>query len=380
MSDTPIAESPATLGSPTGFPTESPLDDKSKVKIDPSKDLWQNIASNVKDTSGEQLDQTVLIVGSRDSGKTSIIHRMLGQSTPVKPTTALEYSYGKREERNATQIAHFWELAQGSELSQLSDVVVTPESIHTVVLVIVVDCADATTMFETVNYWLKRIDRRVQEIFQKMRAKNSTTPEKMLAKARKRIGEDHPDISRMRISGIPTAIVANRLDLYKDNTVRLKTMVRTLRYISHLYGASLIFTSEQEREATKLRALLNSMIFQTPFDLKHLELDIEKGGVLLTAGRDSLTQIGDPAPTTPVGFKPCGDSELDRWKAPMDEAFPPKATQQAGHDAEFLAMLYDTAKGYGESTVDAMRKQKDEELEQYRRNASKRAAEKQDAA
>mgnify|MGYP001560031855 FL=1 len=349
-----------------------------KPKIDPSKDLWQNITANVKDAGSEQVDQNVLIVGSRGSGKSTLVSRMLGSSSSAapKPTTALEYSYGKREERNTTQIAHFWELAQGNELAALSDVVLSPEAIHTVVVCIVLDCGDLTSMWDTLTYWLKRIDRRLQDIFARMKAKNSSTPDKMLQRHRRRIGEDHPDLAALRLTGLPVVIIASRMDMLKEDTMKTKTLMRSLRYVAHVYGASLIVTSaQQEREASKLRALLNHHIFGVPFEQRLTQMDYEKGGLLIPCGKDSFSDIGIPTPTSAPGFKPSGDAELDKWKAPFDEAFPPKVVKERSHiDDEFVALLFDADKGAAEPAVDAMLKQKEEELELYRKSAAKKSA------
>lgn len=358
----------------SGKKEEEEVEVKPEPKTDPSKDLWGNIALNVKEALLESTDQTALFVGAKHCGKTSLIYRMLGMSQAAKPSTALEYYYGKREERNATQVAHFWELAHGQDLSQLSEIVINGENIHASVAVIVVDCADVATMWETCEFWLRKLDQRAGEIFQKMRSKNSSTPDKMLARLKSRIGESHPDLEQMRLSGLPFCIIGNRLDMFKEDTVKGKTMVRTLRYLAHFYGACLCLTSDREIEAAKYRALMSHLIFGVPFDTKFANLDHEKGGLLITAGMDSFRDIGDPAPVQLKGFVPCGDSTLDRWKAPFDDAFPPRNEGgRVGDAAEadaFTKMLYDVESGGGEPTVDACRRQMDEELELYRKQAS----------
>jgi dynein light intermediate chain 2 len=354
--------------------TEDAPPEKPQPKIDTAKDLWQNIAANVKDFVVESSDQTVLVCGASNSGKTSIIQRMLKSAADERPkaTVALEYCYGKREERNVTQIVHFWELAQDSALAPLADVVITAENVHQAMAIIVVDCANPNTMWTTLTFWLKRLDSRVTEIFEKMRAKGSTTPDKLLQRAKKRIGDEHPDLNRLRVLGIPVVIVASRLDRKENDTVKTKLMVRTLRFLAHLYGASLIFTSQQEREAAKMRALLNHYIFEVPLDLKLMQLDSDKGGVLVPTGQDTFEDIGDPVPSS-SSYQQTGDATLDRWKAPFDEAFPPKAAEKS-RDDEFTAKLYDAEKGYGEVAVDQLRKLKDSELDQYRRSAAKKAS------
>jgi len=369
--------------SPTSPPAPA-VPEEPQVKIDPTKDLWQNIASNVKEASADSTDRTVFVCGVKGSGKTSIIQRMLGaRGGNPKATTALEYCYGKREERNVTQIAHFWELAQGSELSQLSEVVITPENVHATLCVIVVDLSDPSTALDTATLWLKKIDSRVQEMFQRMRAKGSGTPDKMLARASTLVGDDHPDLNRLRLSGIPTVIVGSKLDKYTLDTGKMKQLSRSMRYVAHLFGAACIFTSEHERDAVKLRGLLSHLIFDTPFDKKSIQFDTDKGSLLVPVGSDSFQSIGDPVPCNMGNFKPTGDGELDRWKAPFDDAFPPTSqssrTDGVEGDKEFLEQLYDTQTGFGEPIVDAMRKQKDAELEQYRKNAIAAKKEKKEA-
>ena len=355
------------------------------IVIDPTKDLWQNIARNVKDANVEQTETNLVIVGASGSGKTTLLHRIYSsfQSTSagsgskkVKPTTALDYSFARRSERNVAQVAHFWEIAQGTQFSQLLDIVVTPENVHAVVAAVVVDASEEglPVAWETATYWLKQIDRRVSEIAERMKAKGSTTPDKIIARAQKTVGMNHPDLKRMRLSGLPTVLVVNKIDAFRGDTQQLKLLCRSMRYLAHLYGAHVIFTSEPE--SVKWRALMNHILFQAPFDIKYLQTDPERSCVLLTVDRDSFVDIGDPNVSrlgNGGGSGSTGDAELDRWKAPFDEAFPPRKLNEDDKVREdpFIRRLYDTSEGgFGEPAIDALRKQKDEELEQYRKNSS----------
>jgi dynein light intermediate chain 2 len=380
MSETPQAEA---LSLPGAGATS---DDKPQIKIDHTKDLWQNIALNVKESATDTGDKTVFIVGSKGAGKSTVVNRLLGSTVKPKPSTALEYRCWKKDERGGMQMAHMWELAQGEQLSSLTDVVMTAENIHTVSVFVVVDCGDPSSVWETCSKWLKRIDRRVEEVFQKMRSKSSTTPDKLVERAKVKIGLDHPDLGKMRISGLPTVIVANRIDVFKGDTTKLKLIAKALRFVAHMYGASLIFTSDKSDDVKKLCSLAEAVVFQQKkFDEdRYVNLEPERGYVLVTPTKDTFRQIGDAPLTNFNDFVGTSDPELDRWKAPFDEAFVPKgkaatASGAAGSadDAFFLKRLYETgADGFGEPAVDSVRKLKDEELEQYRRNSAKKAAEK----
>lgn len=362
---------------------------QSNVTIDPTKDLWQNISLNVRDSTTEPIETNLIIVGAPGSGKTTLLQRIYssfqsnssssGAKKP-KPTTALDYSFARRSERNISQVAHFWEIAQGTQLSQLCDVVATPENIHAMVAAVVVDCSaeGLPVAWEAATFWLRRLDQRFNEISERMKAKGSTTPEKMLTRAQKAVGVGHPDLNQMRLSGVPTVLVVNKLDTFRGETQHLKLLCRSMRYLAHLYGAHVIFTSEPE--SVKWRALMSYILFQAPFDPKYLQVDPERGAVLLTADKDSFTDIGQPDAASSYaggasssGSTATGDAKVDRWKAPFDEAFPPKKLEEEERSVSdpFLRRLYDTAEGgFGEPAIDALRRQKDEDLEQYRKNST----------
>lgn len=369
-----------------------------KVTIDQTKDLWQNISLNVKDGEAETNEVNVLMVGASESGKSTLLQRIYStftsattggstsrgkagsggtSSKKIKPTTALDYSFARRTDRHQAQVAHFWELAQGTDLSQLADVIVTPENIHAMAIIVVVDASDGGLgkIWETATYWLKRLDRRISEILSRMRAKGSGTPDKLLHRAHRLLGgEENPDLKRMRISGVPTVLVVNKMDAFSKDSTKLKLLGQCLRFLAHLYGAHLIFTGEDETVA-KWRLLISHILFQSPFDTRQIQMDPERGNLLVMADRDSFIDIGDPPITNFSSMQRgarSGDGELDRWGAPFDAVFPPKqenalASEDRRQD-DFMKKLYDLSEdGYGEPTIDAMRRQKEEELEQYRK-------------
>jgi dynein light intermediate chain 2 len=349
------------------------------LKVDPAKDLWANIVAYTKDVQVELNEQTVLVCGSRGGGKTSTINRLTGSQDKVKPTTALEYNYGKREERNTSLTAHFWELAGGTELSLLSEVVLSPDLIHNSIVLLCVDCGDLRSMWDTMLYWLRKVNIRVADICSKLKAKNSTVPEKMRVRARKLFGgeeENHPDLDKVKLSLVPLVIVATRADMLPaEDFAKHRKLFQILRFIAHYHGASLVVTAQEPAsEVQKLRALLNHVIFNSPFDIKYLCTDVEQGYILIPAGKDSFRDIGAPPPANMANFKSCDDPALDKWKAVMDEMWFPKPPPKWEVE-EFEHMLYDTEKGAGDPVIDALRRQKNEELQQYKKNAAARKKE-----
>jgi len=169
-------------------------------------------------------------------------------------------------------------------------------------------------------------------------------------------------------------LVVNKMDAFSGDSSKLKLMVQCLRFLAHLYGAHLICTGEDESVA-KWRLLISHFLFQAPFDTRHIQTDPERGNVLILPDHESFVEIGDPPVTnfsTVQRGTTSGDGELDRWGAPFDSAFPPDrqngiATEDRRQD-HFMKKLYELSEdGFGEPKIDAMRRQKEEELEQYRK-------------
>lgn len=395
------------------------------VVIDPTKDLWQNILANVKDNNMEITETNVLIVGQSHSGKSSLLSRIytnfqgpadnsnsnsgggtekasVASGKKIKPTTALDYTFARRNDRNNSQVAHFFELAQGRELEKLSELIISPENIHNIVVFVVVDVSEDNLFnaFTDCFYWLKRTDERVEEIFKKMRARNSTTPEKMLNRAKKNLGgeEGNPDIARMRLSGVPIIVMVNKMDCFHGDTGRLKLLTRAFRYLAHLYGAHIVFTQAGEailnnNSYNGYRALVSHILFSAPFDPKYIQGDCERDYVLLTANKDTFVDIGDPPIPAAGGASSSaansrltsGDPEVDRWRLAYEDAFfdvagdkkgPGGAASPGAKEKDmgvFMRKMYELGEGgYGEPSIDALRKQKDEELEQYRKSNKKK--------
>lgn len=227
--------------------------------------MWQLITAQAPPNAQEQQDTNVLFVGAKGSGKTSLIQKLIRKDDvgETRPTTALEYTHARKEEGKALKVAHFWELGGGDKLHTLVDVVITPENIHTVLVVICCDLGSPNTVWDTVWFWLLRIRRRVEECFKKMSQRQSSTPGKMLQRMQKRFGSDHPDVDRVTFLGIPLLVVGCKWDIFrKEASEYASVMGKTLRALSHSYAASLCYVNtKDEDDLLKYRALMNHLIF-----------------------------------------------------------------------------------------------------------------------
>lgn len=53
-----------------------------------------------------QRESSLLIVGSKSVGKTTLIHRLLERQEAAKPTLALEYTYGRKANQNLVKVGN----------------------------------------------------------------------------------------------------------------------------------------------------------------------------------------------------------------------------------------------------------------------------------
>lgn len=69
----------------------------------------------VKEIEELSEDYTVLFLGDKSSGKTTIVNKYLEKSEQIVPSTAMEYSYGKRSKKSTNlvrDVVHTWELSK----------------------------------------------------------------------------------------------------------------------------------------------------------------------------------------------------------------------------------------------------------------------------
>eukprot|EP01062_Namystynia_karyoxenos_P017244 TRINITY_DN16337_c0_g1_i1.p1 TRINITY_DN16337_c0_g1~~TRINITY_DN16337_c0_g1_i1.p1 ORF type:complete len:400 (+),score=176.49 TRINITY_DN16337_c0_g1_i1:77-1201(+) len=348
-------------------------EEKQQLQFNPKLDLWANISQATKETQLETQDINILVIGSKGSGKSTLIQRFLKKddSSQPRPTTALEYTHGKKEEGKKVQIVHFWEIGGGQELHSLIDVVITPENIHTVSVVVVCDLSDPMTLWDNLVGSIRRVSRRVDEVFSKHRAKQHKTPDRMLERQKKKLldglkGRAEADLERMRLLGMSVVIVGSKFDVFEDNP-QIQTTAKTMRWLSHLHGAHLIWLSAKDDK--RWLSLMMHVAFGSSVQEKYLNSEYDKGPLYVLAGRDSFDAIGKPdlVQRTPEGWVSCGDEQLDEWKKPFDDAFPPRKTQKEAEQSFEQAMLEE----FAEPEIDAVRRQKDAELDNQRKEARK---------
>ena len=155
-------------------------------------------------------------------------------------------------------------------------------------------------------------------------------------------------------------IVCTKFDAFANNfeSVKKKALCLALRYIAHLNGADLVFGSVREKLPSQLyRALLNYHVFEGG-PVGRVEKN-PNNPINVPAGSDSFSNIGEPDGAqmrSRVSFE-------QLWQEIVEAQFE-KLPDQSAQTSKALANM---AK-YAEEKVDNMRRQKDEELEQYKKD------------
>lgn len=330
----------------------------------------RNANAEEKSTGDET---TVLVAGSKQAGKSTIIHRFLDRSSEgPKPTLALEYTYGRKSRANdmGKDIVHIWELGGGTASIELMESVATVNSIETMKCVLVLDLSKPAELWGTLETMLGALKSRVERISSDLISKDSVVPQQLKKKAWESLGEEHPDKDTLDPIPIPIVIVGTKYDLFQDfEPEQRKVICKTLRFVAHMNGASILFASDKdEGMLSRCKRMFNALAFNGASS-RSVVLDYDKP-LIVPAGTDTLSQIGTPSLLNDELRKQGIRNPIDLWQAAYEQYFPPANGGDTQLPADPCA-----DQTYVEQPVDDMRAQKSEELERYKRQADRRARE-----
>ncbi|KAB1266909.1 Cytoplasmic dynein 2 light intermediate chain 1 [Camelus dromedarius] len=326
----------------------------------PSETLWEiakaeveKRGSNGSEGDGVEIgEKSVFFIGSKNGGKTTIILRCLDRDEPPKPTLALEYTYGRRAKGHNVpkDIAHFWELGGGTSLLDLISIPITSDTLRTFSIVLVLDLSKPNDLWPTMENLLQATKLHVDKMMMKLGKTNSKAASEMRQKMWSNMQKDHPDRELIDPFPIPLVIIGSKYDIFQDfDSEKRKVICKTLRFVAHYYGASLMFTSKSEALLLKIRGVINQLAFGIDKRVCNV-LSMQPFGV-------KLSILGSPpVPDNDIG-KLHAHSPMELWKKVYGKLFPPKSTNT-------LKDVKDPAKDpqYAESEVDEMRIQKDQVL------------------
>ncbi|XP_058507539.1 cytoplasmic dynein 2 light intermediate chain 1 [Solea solea] len=346
-----------------------------------SDTLWELAAAEVRDREsgggeedrGETVsERTVFVIGSKSGGKTSILLRCLDRDEQSKPTLALEYTFGRRARGHSSpkDIAHLWELAGGTSLSDLVQIPITPVSLRSLSVILVLDLSKPNALWGTMEKLLQAAQAHLEKVStqaqQAEKGKAGAKHQTSVHSAARVLPKDYPDRELISPFPVPLLIIGSKYDLFQEfDSEKRKVVSKTLRFVAHYYAASVIFTSiKSESLMSKTKSFFSHLAFGQDKG-KTVSSDSSKP-LIIPAGSDSFSQIGTP-PSPDVDITSLhAKNPMDLWKKVYERVFPQESISEQRE-------LKDPAKDpqYSEPQIDAMRAQKDQELEQYKRNAAK---------
>jgi dynein light intermediate chain 2 len=109
-------------------------------------------------------------------------------------------------------------------------------------VIITVDLSKLSELWitlETVIYYLKQ---RIKECVKEASKQNSSVKERLKRGIQERMNAN-PDESKLEPLALPTAILATKYDVFESyEPEKQKIISKTLRFVAHFFGATLIVT------------------------------------------------------------------------------------------------------------------------------------------
>ena len=365
------------MDEPTGDISAPAASAPAPADAGPKLELFDFIKESVQAATDApaSADAELLFVGSKNSGKSTLVQAFLQKDEAPKPSTPLEYRYARHTVGTRPAfVANVWELGGGmsstAHLSELLKTVMLPELLQQSVVAIVLDLSEPDAVLPSLITWLGEIRKRVEEMQRDLclSAEGSATAKAVRERAEK-LWTEHPDYSLSAAEpvqpiGVPIVVFAHKYDAFVQaypEAEQQKVLFRTLRFFAHQAGAALVCSKHKDNTSKYLlRNLLGHHTFgNTKIDFEQMQSNHMKP-LFVPASSDSFQAIGKP-PTVPGCLS---DLMADKWQAVYQEVFPSKGRKDGPAD---LTMV--EAEQFAEESIDTLRKQKREELMKMRKAA-----------
>ncbi|CAG0901462.1 unnamed protein product [Darwinula stevensoni] len=331
--------------------------------------LWDVCKERAKSktVAAGQKDTTLLFLGSKETGKTTLINHFVGKlDEAAKPTLALEYSYCLRQTNNPTgggnEICHLWELQGGTAFSSLLEAAISIGNIKGLSIILMLDLSQPKILWSTMEILLKDLRSRLTTVLTSSKAKEENLQEELLSNVMARFG-DHQEKHQIEPFPVPFVILGSKYDIFQNfDPEEKKVMCRCLRNVAHSLGASLQFYSCKDTVLLKrARDLLSHYAFNTA-PLKIMSTDYNKP-LVIPAGSDSFSQIDNKG----AEEESSSGHNFNLWRHTFTSLFPQEKQEK-------LDLPDDPAinEKYPEPDVDNLRKQKDEDLQRYLRELERK--------
>eukprot|EP00095_Tigriopus_kingsejongensis_P007133 maker-scaffold687_size111633-snap-gene-0.25 protein:Tk07133 transcript:maker-scaffold687_size111633-snap-gene-0.25-mRNA-1 annotation:"cytoplasmic dynein 2 light intermediate chain 1" len=337
---------------------------KWKEKMAPTtENVWDAaIAFDKKRRSDQSMsgtqETTLLVVGSKGVGKSTLIHKFLERQDAPKSTLALEYTFGRRTNQSLTKdVSHIWELGGGTLFSKILETPLAPANLDRVRVIVMVDLTEPSQLWFTLESLMTSMLSHIQIALKSAKAKGDNLEERLQALTEDRSDFEHTDLGKVQPFPIPLVVLGGKYDEFQNTEPEKKKIIcRALRYFAHHYAATLQFYSAKDSGSVKkAKDVLSHLAFGTEAN-RGVSQDYNKP-LIIPSWMDTFAGITNDETTS-----------LDMMKHHYTTHFPQSVDERT-------ALPDDPGKDlhFREPEIDQLRQQKDEDLERYRKEIEKKA-------
>lgn len=136
-----------------------------------AKDLWAFASKKMTQTN--QPAKTLLFVGEKQCGKTSLINKFLDQNQvkeELQETTALEFKSGLKLHNDKRVKTNVYELGGGRNFAGLLEAALSGGNLLHTTICIVVDLTKPGNSMDTLLFWLEAVREATQAAVQALSA------------------------------------------------------------------------------------------------------------------------------------------------------------------------------------------------------------------
>jgi dynein light intermediate chain 2 len=177
---------------------------------------------------------------------------------------------------------------------KLIDVVVNPDNILNTSVLITLDLSKLSELWITMETLITYLRQRIKECIKEASKTNPKVKERIKKSIRERVN-NNVDEAKLEPLALPTAIICTKYDIFETyEPEKQKIISKTLRFVAHYFGASLIFSSyKNETTISRLKNLLNHFLLDDSLAIKQPQVDHLKP-IFVPFGTDTMEAIGRP--------------------------------------------------------------------------------------
>jgi len=338
------------------------------------KKYKQELLDTGEENSNILSESHIIVCGAKDSGKTTLINKFLEKDDPAKPTIALDFCYGRRSKPNnmsgVKDVTNVSEIGGGKSTVKLFNAVISKQNLSGLVIVLVVDLSKPSEIWEVQHAILTQIKQRITAVLNEQKKTNPELEKELMKKAWQRVGAVHTDKNMISPLMVPLVIIGTKYDLFQELSTSKKEMVsKALRFVNHYHGGMIqYFSTKAEGLSSRTKSVFSHVAFKTSLS-KTASIDPGKP-LIVPFGADSLELVGAPPVSSDRMMKNRGNSPYELWQNAYESVFP----SQNSEDTE-VQTNPTLDKNFADETIDNARKQKDQELERYRKLSERKSKE-----